>query len=414
VLAKFAASEFSDCLDASSPSKELKKMVRSSCLFLLLIAAACGSNGTAVGPCDVIPPNAACNLECSAQPGAPNTCPGGFYCSPDGRCFAQCTISGGQCGDGYSCTDDGHCVPKDQDPGTGNDPGCPAVAFTAKPVTPSIALVIDKSGSMVRNNVAPNVTRWAAVRTALVDPTNGVVTQLQSKAYFGLTTYGCIGNNPDLVTRPRALNNASSILAALAGNPDQNSNTPTTLALQTTVANFAATPPPVGSPPIIVLATDGLPNLCGSTPTTEDRKKEVIAAAAAAYAAGIRVIPLSVAAGTDAETHLQNVANAGAGVTAGQPNAPVYKGNNPAELKAAFDTIIGGVVSCDLTVNGVIDQSQAAGGKVRLNGRLLTFNVDWQLIGDHTIRLLGDSCTELKNAATPVVDGTFPCGVVIE
>jgi hypothetical protein len=383
-------------------------MVRSSCLFLLLIAAACGSNSSLSGPCETNPPSAACSLDCNPQAGAPNTCPTGYHCETDGKCFAQCTITGGQCGDGNVCTDDGHCAPKG-DPGTGTDPNCPAVAFTAKPTTPSILLLVDKSGTMQRDNLG-NISRWEAVKRALVDPTNGIVTALQSKAYFGATTYDCNGDNPRFTSRPRALNNADMIRALLTPTPG-NSDTPTAAAIQAAVASFATTPPPAGSPPLIVLATDGLPNLCGNT--NNDQTQESVDAAKAAYTAGIRLIPLSVG-NAIGDAHLQNVANAGAGVTTGMPNAPLYKANNPAELAAAFNTIINGVVSCDLTVNGSLDQTQAAGGDVRLNGRSLTFNTDWQLIGDHTIRLLGAACTELKTAANPVVNGTFPCGVVIE
>lgn len=47
---------------------------------------------------------------CDPTPGAPNTCPSGFHCSPDGKCDAQCTPGGSECGDGYTCSSDGECV----------------------------------------------------------------------------------------------------------------------------------------------------------------------------------------------------------------------------------------------------------------------------------------------------------------
>jgi hypothetical protein len=46
---------------------------------------------------------------CDPAPGAPNTCPAGYHCSPDGKCDAECTPTGGQCGAGYTCTADGQC-----------------------------------------------------------------------------------------------------------------------------------------------------------------------------------------------------------------------------------------------------------------------------------------------------------------
>jgi von Willebrand factor type A domain len=387
-------------------------MVRSSCLFLLLIMAACGSNGSSSGPCDVVPPDPSCNLTCDPQPGAPSSCPDGFYCNPDGKCYAQCTQTGDQCGDGYTCTYDGHCLPGEPGMGSGSD-ACPRVAFTAKAVTPSILLVIDRSGSMRENFGNPPAEKWSSVRTSLVDNANGVVSQLETKAYFGAMIYDTTNQEcPRLTSVSRSLTNAAAIRTALGTPPTADASTPTAKSILAATASFAAIPPPAGSPPIIVVATDGAPKNCAGEMNTPEQN--VVAAAKAAYAAGIRVIPLSVASGTTTENHLQDVANAGSGVQMGQPNAKLYKGNSPAELKAAFDAIIGGAVSCDLTVNASVTQEQAAGAIIRLNGRTLTFGTEWELIGDRTIRILGASCTEMKATAMPAVDGTFPCGVVLE
>jgi hypothetical protein len=79
------------------------------------VLVACGGNeNRGVDICaNQIPPPAACMTECDPAPGAPTTCPGGFHCTPDGFCNAQCTIGGGECGDGYRCTPDGQCVGED-------------------------------------------------------------------------------------------------------------------------------------------------------------------------------------------------------------------------------------------------------------------------------------------------------------
>jgi hypothetical protein len=107
------------------------------------------------------------------------------------------------------------------------------------------------------------------------------------------------------------------------------------------------------------------------------------------------------------------VANAGAGVQAGQPNAPFFVANTPQDLQTAFAQIIGGVTSCELTINGTIDETQAAGGTVTLNGMPLQFGVDWELVNGNVIRLLGQACTDLKNSPNPMVQASFPCGAVI-
>jgi len=71
--------------------------------------AACGGKpGKSI--CDnTVPPPAACMSQCDPSPAAPNSCPSGYHCAPDGFCDALCTPGGGECGDGYVCTTDGRC-----------------------------------------------------------------------------------------------------------------------------------------------------------------------------------------------------------------------------------------------------------------------------------------------------------------
>jgi hypothetical protein len=376
--------------------------------FVLVLTAACGGPKQFGTVCDDPSAPEACNQTCDPTPGAASSCPGGFYCSEDGKCDAECTLGGGQCGDGYTCTANGRCEMDPQDNPMGPDASCPAVNFTAKAVTPSISLLIDRSGSM--GDPIGNTNRYSAIRTSLVDPTNGVITKLQNKAYFGASLYSTDSPCPRLYSVPRALNNRDSI-ANLINSQSPNGNTPTGPSIDQAVAAFAATPPPAGSPPIIVLATDGLPNECNSNDTTAGQAKS-ITAAKAAYAAGIKLFILAVGNGIN-DTHLQGMANAGAGVQAGQPNAPFYVSNTPQDLTNAFNSIIGGVISCDLMINGNVDPSQAAGGQVVLNGMQLMYGTDWTLVGGNTIRLLGAACDTLKNSANPVVTASFPCGTVI-
>ncbi len=374
----------------------------------ILTAAACGGPKQFGSVCD--DPNApqACNMPCDPSPGASQVCPSGFYCSEDGKCDAECTTAGGQCGDGYVCTANGRCESDGTDPGpTGPDASCPAVNFTAKAVTPSIQLLIDRSGSM--NDPIGGTTRYNAVRTSLVDGTNGVVTKLQSKAYFGASLYSTDAPCPKLYSVGRQINNHSAI-AGLIASQSPAGNTPTGGSIDQVVADFAANPPPAGSPPIIVLATDGLPNNCDGNSTAGQQK--AIQAATASYAAGIKLFILAVGNGI-ADNHLQAMANAGAGVQAGQPNAPYYLANTPQDLTNAFNQIIGGVISCDLMINGTVDQNQAAGGTVTLNGMTLMYGTDWTLSTPNTITLLGAACDALKNSVNPTVTASFPCGSVL-
>jgi hypothetical protein len=281
---------------------------------------------------------------------------------------------------------------------------CPDVSFTTTPVVPSISLLIDRSGSM--NNGIGNTTRYNAIRDALVGPT-GVVTNLQDKVYFGASLYSTDAPCPKLYTVPRARDNKQAI-ETLINSQSPGGNTPTAGSIDQAVAAFAADPAPPGSPPIIVLATDGLPNSCNG----DDGQAQSVAAAGASYAAGIRLFMLGVGGGIN-DQHLQAMANAGAGVQAGQPNAQYYLANTPADLKTAFDQIIVGVTSCELTINGTIDEAQAASGTVTLNGAPLSYPADWELVNGNIIRLKGGACDTLKGTPGSTVEASFPCGAVL-
>jgi hypothetical protein len=236
---------------------------------------------------------------------------------------------------------------------------------------------------------------------------NGVVGQLQAKAHFGASLFTSDSPCPRLYnTSARQLNNFTQV-KQLIESQSPNGNTPTPGAIDQTVQLFQANPAPAGSPPIIVLATDGLPNSCAGA----DSQPESIQAAANAYSAGIRTFILGIAGVND--SFLQSMANAGQGVQPNQPNAKYYTANSPAELQMAFQQIIGGVVSCELTINGTVDPEQAKGGTVMLNGMQLTYGTDWEVVNGTTIRLLGQACDTLKGSTNPQVQATFPCGSVI-
>jgi hypothetical protein len=78
--------------------------------LVVAFAAACGGGSHGQSICDnVVPAPAACMTTCDATPGATNSCPTGYHCTPDGHCDAVCTPNGNECGDGYHCTSDGQC-----------------------------------------------------------------------------------------------------------------------------------------------------------------------------------------------------------------------------------------------------------------------------------------------------------------
>ncbi len=289
--------------------------------------------------------------------------------------------------------------------GGGPDASCASVNFTATQVIPSIQLVIDRSGSMGQA-FSGTMTRYQAMREALVGST-GVVAGLQAKARFGASLYSSDSPCPRLYnTTTRDLMNFQQV-QQLIDSQSPSGNTPTPGAIDQTVALFASNPPPMGSPPIIVLATDGLPNNCAGG----DTQAESVVAAQNAYNAGIRTFVLGIAGVNDA--FLQNMANAGQGIQQGQTAAKYYTANSPADLKTAFEQIIGGVVSCELNINGTVDPELAKGGDVKLNGMQLTYGTDWEVVNATTIKLVGQACDTLKGSANPQVQASFPCGAVI-
>ncbi len=401
-------------------------MMRVFFLGFVLLTAACGNKSP--GLCgQQVPAPAGCDIACNPAPGSINGCPDGYHCSGDGKCDLFCTQVGHECGDGYSCTADGYCIKNGDGPDSGSDPdvNCPAIHFSATQVIPSIQLLVDRSSSMTQNftggwpeDGAVGPYKYPEMQKALIGP-QGVVTQLASSVYFGATLFTTIENPGadnclSLPKTGRARDNLSAISTLLADNPPRPRSrpgfTPTPAAIDAVVADFLANPPPSNSPPVIVLATDGLPNECN---TTTDRSRESVMAATNAFNSGIKLYILAIAI-EGAAQHVQDMANAGLGVQAGQPNAMPYSASNPTEMAAKFQEIIRSVQSCDLTLEHEVNPAEAQSGTVTLNGVTLTYGTDWTVDSNGvTLHLLGSACTTLKESPDPVLDAGFPCGVVI-
>lgn len=388
-----------------------------------LLAACGGDDSTNGGPCDGDAALAGCGAECSAS----NPCGSGLYCSDDGTCTADCTAAGGECDDGEECSASGQCEPAGSDDGGDNaddggdnaDDGgddCPSVQVDLTPVVPVVTLLIDQSGSM--NDGFPNdgdPSRWEAVKAALIGGADdGVLFQLQTSLTMGATLYTSDdgttqgGQCPLLEEVAPRINNAAAIAALLEGN-EPVEDTPTAESINAVVATFPAS----DNPRVIVLATDGLPDTCTvPDPETPEAQTGAEAAVQAAFAAGIQTFILSV--GPDvAVSHLRRMANAGQGLPPGEPGDRFFQALNPAQLVAAFEDIVGGIRSCDITVDGTVDLDRADEGTVVLNGTELEFGTAWEMADEHTIRLLGGACDTFLSANSVELTAEFPCGGVI-
>jgi hypothetical protein len=383
----------------------------------------CDANGRCVtvdnpDPCQSSDAPIGCGQSCSSD----FDCGPGLYCDGS-KCTADCTPNGDQCDQGTHCSSDGRCAKN------ASALDCPDVAVSLSPVIPRVMLLIDQSGSMTdpfgKVN-GSNVNRWQAVRYALTDPKDGAVTKLQASVRFTATLYhskgGSKGGTCPIITHTTgtgepALNNRGPIDDLLAKNsPVQ--DTPTAESIDAVVKEMkswaGAGPDAQPAPRVLVLATDGDPDNCADSDAHDATSQKMSETAAQdAFKAGIESYVLSVGADVT-ETHLKRMANAGLGKPLDPPDAPFFRGNDPAELVQAFDTIIRGLRTCLFTLDQAVQAQYAQSGTVTLNGTTLTFNVDWVLKDDKTIELKGAACQTFKDADSVNLQASFPCGAVID
>ena len=385
------------------------------------------------GVCERAGAPANCGLPCSVTA----ECGAGLYCSDAGACTADCSAAVA-CTAPLSCDSFGRCgAPTDAgeppdappfDAGPRPDAGplpdapledgaCGAVELSTTRSTPNVVVIVDRSGSMGTEQFPPGsgVSRWTALRNALIDPATGLLFSLDASVRFGFVTYrnlapmaGC----PHISVIPALLDNADEI-ASVYSTMTPSGPTPTGDAITATLARLPEIVTATDEPTIFVLATDGEPNTCEDPTDGVGGRAESVAAVGAAFAAGVRTVVISV--GTDVSTtHLQDVANAGLGRTASDPPAQFWVATEAAGLSAALSTIIGDVASCDIELVGTIDPTQACLGTVSLDGRELGCgNPDgWEVVDATHIRLLGTACNELQTTGG-TVSGRFPCEVVV-
>lgn len=323
--------------------------------------------------------------------------------------------------------------------GTGGTAGtaCASVNIGASRVIPTVQLVIDGSGSMDQN--FGGGTRWSSVNDALLGQ-SGVVRRLEGVVRFGMSIYQTGDQNScPLLTGPApALNNFAAINGAWLNSPG--GATPTGEAMETVVASMPGTVNQVDSdvgPQIIILATDGAPNGCGGgfnwmqvltcTFNPNDPSCAVLAtdgyvrtlqAAVAARAKGIDVYVLDLSDGGANRDELQKVANVGIGLPEGQmPGAELFAPANPAALSQALETIIGGAATCQLALQGMITDANAAcvGGTVLLNSIAIPCGGadGWRVVDPTHIELVGASCTEWLNNVAASIHAEFDCNSVV-
>jgi hypothetical protein len=301
---------------------------------------------------------------------------------------------------------------------------------------PNVLLLVDRSGSMSADLEA-DVSRWVSLRTSLIDPTTGLVPSVDGTVNLGLALYtgpdrGRVGledtaTEPDpdyvetevcpyLVEVPIAANNGPAIQAAYLPAEIRSGSwgsTPTGESVEAVLPQLTgldATLYPGRK--VIVLATDGEPDLCEDNNDEEGGRARSLAAVEAAFAAGVTTFVISV--GDDVgENHLRELANLGQGFTVDDAMDRFYRAADTASLAQAFEDIVNGVRSCTFTLDGMVT-GDGHDGSVTIDGMAVVQNDPngWRLNGPSEVELLGTSCDAVK-MGDHSIDVAFPCGVVI-
>jgi hypothetical protein len=395
-----------------------------------------------------------CQQEC--QPGTEGGVCGALVCNEDGKCESPDDIvvpaSGGSTATG----------------GMGGGPACIDVEVTFEPVIPNVVLLIDQSGSMndmdgfgpaVEDAIAAGYTpwdctetdrddnvistedyRWNVVRNVLFHPDTGVVKPLENSVRFGYASYTY---DVDEATCPQLQEVAidfgthAAMLAEHACNDfPPSGNTPTRESLTQVAEQFAATT--LEGPKIIVLATDGLPDNCtcenwsqsgecasancdedemvdrGGTmmcPEQAEQYDVVIEAQRIHEELGITIEVINVSSPDSAAlaAHLDDVAERG-----GALGGVAIDGFNPVALTDAFQTIINGVRSCAIDLDGTITAGKENTGVVTVDGVELLYNGPdgWKVNSPTQIELVGMACETIKSGDHDI-DVSFPCDAFI-
>lgn len=401
-------------MNARTPTKSSRwrrRLAMGAMLFGgLLWAPSCnvapGTGSLLSTPCETMYGDA-CGRLCVA----PTDCPVGMHCAGN-ACTAECgpTLA---CQGDMTCNAEGRCEGTSTiEPGpplVPDDPEeiCADVSVAFERQIPSVALLIDQSGSMTAK--FDDTNRWNAAYDALMAPEDGVVVTLQDEVRFGLSLYTSYDGGPTCPVltevNPPELGAWASMDEVYRGASPQD-DTPTGDAIDALVPELLKAP----KPRLILLVTDGEPDTC-EVPDPQHGQAEAITAAAAAHEAGVDVVVLAVGSELSM-SHQQEVANVGMGyaVDAECPNcAPIYRPDDRASLYEDMETIIDGVRTCRFTLNGEVDPMYASHGTVTLNGQDLGYGDDWTLASTHEIELLGDACQDVLDGGDDVIDGSFPC-----
>lgn len=313
--------------------------------------------------------------------------------------------------------------------------GCQHFDVVFEPQTPSVLVVVDRSGSMFDGGY------WEPLKTAVLN----VIMNVQDKVQFGLLTFtGIAGQQCPLITETDiALQNYGVIQAAYEAastKPGAKLETPTGVTLnETAVPKLLDMAAPGGK--YIVFVTDGEPDRCDDG-APECARDDVVGAVQSARAKGITTFVFGLGTAAFAQ-HLQDVANAGAGEPVASPGdgamytcfggdwanakgtyspaggAAKYFTPDPTDAKALeteLSAAIAGTKSCSFDLQGKIEVNldKASEGKVLIDGAPVPYDPQngWSMESSTVLVLAGAACEQLKTA-TQGISVDFPCDILV-
>ena len=342
--------------------------------------------------------NVACNMhmDCGNQ----------AYCNNH-----VCTINmlRGPCDTSANCISDETC--------TAGVCGCNGQVLTATVVAPNVVIAVDRSDSMVTNNVPgtnPTASRWTVAKRTL----QSLTAMYNDTIRFGLVLWpgvsqGCNTNNDHMCQGIDVAVNVGPMTATPIANYINSNNTGTCM-LTTPIANsltqldtYAGFNDPTRAN-YLVLMTDGQENCAQNVDT------DPVTATMALRNHNPEIRTFAVGFGGDVNaTLLSNIATQGGTARSGTPK--YYQADNEQDLVNAFASIAGAVASCDYTISMQTDDPTKV--FVFLNAQQVARDPSHQSGWDFNpatqkLTFYGNACNMIKAGTAGTLSVSFGCPVI--
>lgn len=385
-------------------------------MLILIAAAACNSSGDGNGdggPCDTAtdcegnqvcaPTTDTCDedVPCAGH----EECGAGGFCGAAGVCEPSRT--GSPCASDENCEGSGTCVE--------GFCGCGGEAYSATNVPPNLLISLDRSNSMISNDVPntdPVQNRWEVAQDAVA----AVVASHGDGIRFGLKLWPgdnqtcsdgadgtCTQRDGAIFIDPADATAAAITSFVNAGATTTcNRGTPITDSLDSLFGDSRLLD--TTRPNYVLLITDGR-QTCSGDP---------VQAVTDLRGQNPSVQTFVVGFSGDVDTQqLEDMANAAGTARAGSP--AYYQADDAAALAAAFDEIAGTVLSCSYTLGDVPPDPDDL--YVYVDGNLITRDPanGWDYdAGTNQVRFFGDACMTLQAGGADALSIVYGCPVVVE